>query len=308
MIFNFLKKIISFFGNTSFLLTLSLIFAIIYPNFAFYFEPYLMPLLILLMLFSLLDVEFKKEFFLNLKNIRDIFIINFLTYFVFGFFIFLLSYFFISDIDFRNGFLLMAIVPCAISIIPYTRILKGNVLLSTISLYFNYFISLFLTPFLIWFFFKEQISLFPLLRTIFLLVFIPLILSRILEHIDKKYFKYFFISNDKIIINFLFFIMVYSFIGLNIKNISAFENIKEIVFLLFFKTLFLGLILFFIFNKFKKISEEEKISYILFANFKNIGYAIVLALTLFNKETALPSVLALFFDNFLFIIYSFFYK
>lgn len=277
--------------NTSFLLVVSLLLSILFPKYSFFLEDYLIYLLVIMMIFSLKNVDLKFDK-LNILFIKETIFLSIINYLLLPFIIIVSAFLFLKNQNYINGFILMSAVPCAIIVIPFTNLLKGNIFLSTLGLYINYFLSLIMTPLLIWLFFKENISIMPLLKTIFLLVVLPLLLSRILNSADKKLLKNKFKKYDRIIINLIFVITTYAFIGINIGLINLFD-LKEVFFVLSIKTFFLSF-LFFVFSK--------NISFAIFANYKNLGYAIILSLTLFNKETAIPSVLGIFFDNLLFII------
>ncbi|MEM3373942.1 MAG: hypothetical protein QW757_03170 [Candidatus Woesearchaeota archaeon] len=281
--------------NTSFLLVISLFLSVAFPYYSSFLERYLTFLLIIMMVFSLKNVNIKlkdlKNFYFK-RNLKKIIILIFINYILLPFVIILSAFFFVKDVDFRNGFIIMASVPCAIIVITFTKLLKEDVLLSTFGLYFNYFVSLFMTPLIIWLFFKETISVIPILKTIFLLVILPLVLANFLDKVDKKIIKGMILKYDKIIINIIFVITTYAFIGLNIKNIVNIFYLKEIVYVLIIKTFFLSFVFLFF---------TKDLVYAIFANYKNLGYAIILSLSLFNKETALPSVIGIFFDNILFI-------
>lgn len=221
-----IKKIFkSFLQNTSVLLVLSLTFSILFPKYSIFLEQYLIYLLIIMMTFSLQNTD------LNLKNINKKIIkktinLSLINYILLPIIIVLSSLLIIKNQNYINGFILIASVPCAIVVIPFSKLLKGDVFLSAFGLFFNYLLSIILTPLIVWLFFKESINIQSLLRTIFLLVIIPLLFSRILKKSDNLIFKNKLKKYDKIIINLIFVITTYAFIGINLSEFN-FLNQKK---------------------------------------------------------------------------------
>ncbi len=280
--------------KTWLILVISMLLGLLYPNFSFFLEPYLMILLIIMITFSLKDIVLNK--IINIKNLKKSFVLFLFNYIILTSLLILLAFLFVKDSDYKKGFVIMAAVPCAIVVIPFTKLLKADTNISTLGLITTYFLSLFLTPLIIWLFFKESINFFDLLKTLFLLVILPLFLSRLLNIFNGSLKKY-----DTIIINLIFLITTYGFIALNRETIvNNFFSLKSVIFVLFIKTFILTAFLYFILKKLKT-QRKTAIPIILFTNYKNLGYAALLSLTLINKEAALPSTLGILFDSFLFI-------
>lgn len=78
----------------------------------------------------------------------------------------------------RYGFVAMAAVPPAVAVLPISRVIGGDVEFSLVSLSFLYLCSLVLTPLIIFLFAGEAISMWEVVRTVLLLILLPLPLSR----------------------------------------------------------------------------------------------------------------------------------
>lgn len=264
--------------------------ALIYPNLGKYVEPYLTVILVMLMTFSTRNIDFGKVF--SKKAMKKGFVMMLANYLILTPII-LISALFVDKAYFP-GFIIMAAVPCAIAVIPYTKLLKGNSQCSTSGLIINYLFSLILAPLITYFFFAQSVSIYKLIETLVLLVILPLLLSRLFKPINKKLDKY-----DTKIINTIFFVLAYGFVSLNRDTIVFnIASLKIVMLLLFIRTILITQVMRYLTRK----KGRFGISLTLFAGYKNLGLAALLALTLFNKEASLPATLALLFENIAFIL------
>ena len=187
----------------------------------------------------------------------------------------------------------MAAAPCAISCVPFSKLLKGDVQSSTTGVVINYLSALIITPTIIWIFFRQLIDMTELITTIVQVIIIPIILSRFLAKLNNKLDKY-----DTSIINILFLIGVYGFVGLNRDTIvNNFFSLKLVLIVLFIRTFLISTVMFFLTKKHKKFG----ISLTLFSSYKNLGYTAILALTLFGRAAALPAALGIIFELMTFV-------
>ncbi len=268
----------------------AIVIALIYPDISSILEPYLTFILILLMAFSARNVNLKD--LLDKKIIKNAFVMSLFNYLILSSVIILVGLF--VDPKYFPGFVLMAAVPTAISVIPYTQLLRGSKHASTAGLIVTYLVSLIFTPLIIYAFFGKGIDIKELVEKIIMLVFVPLILGPALKKIDHKVKEH-----EKKITNIIFFILTYSFIGLNQSTIvNKFFSLKLVLLALFLRTFVLSSVVYFLTKKYGKLG----ISYTLFASFKNLGYATILALALFGKEASLPTTIGMIFETLTFII------
>jgi predicted Na+-dependent transporter len=203
------------------------------------------------------------------------------------------GYILIRNSDFLRGFIIMAIVPSAISLIAFTKVLDGDVELALAGTGSVYLASLFLMPFLGKVLLGADVSALSLLNSILLLVVIPFLVSRIFvwikldEHLGER---------KKPIISVLFFILVVNIVG---ARRDAFfidpYQIGIISLICVLKTSFIGTIVYLTFRKLG-VDEWDARTYTLFSGFKNGGLAVALSVALFNPAVAVPAAISVIFD------------
>ncbi len=273
-----------------FVILSAVVLALLFPQLSGTIEPFLTLLLILLMSFSTKNIELKSM--ASLRMLKKAFLLFLADYALLSGLIIAVS-FFVPDI-YAPGFIIMAAVPCAISVIPFTKLLSGDTAASTLGLILSYLLSFVITPGIIFIFYRESIDTFQLLKTIFLLVAVPLLLSRILKKFNNAFKKY-----DNLILNIIFFVAFYGFISLNRNTIvNEFFTLQEVVAGLILRTIVIVLAVYYFMRKKGKFG----ISVTVFSGFKNLGYAALLSLTLFGREASLVPTLGLVFETFTFII------
>jgi len=211
------------------------------------------------------------------------------NYGVLGGLILILNGYVILEESFRIGFVVLAAVPPAVAVIPFTGFLDGDLEFSLIGMlgcYFGAFIVIPLIFFiLLGFSLGFQVSLFI---TLVELIIIPLILSRILLYtkIAPK------IEGIKgTLTNWSFFLVVYTVVGLNrevllSQPLSLIPAIAITVVTTFVLGYGIGRI-----GQLLKIDPKRVVSMVLLGTFKNTGFSAGLALTLFNNQTAIPSTI-----------------
>ena len=129
-----------------------------------------------------------------------------------------------------------------------------------------------------------------MIKTLILLIIIPLIISQFIRRYD--------FSSKKIITitNFCFFILVFSMVGSTrmflYQELGLIIGISIVVFLRIFGSGFLVKIV----GEKIGIKKEKLMTIILFATIKNEGYAILLAVTLFGSIAAVPAIISLIFE------------
>jgi BASS family bile acid:Na+ symporter len=212
-----------------------------------------------------------------------------MNYVVLGGLILILSHLIILEESLRIGFVVLASVPPAVGVIPFTSFLEGNVefsLIGTMGCYFGAFIFTPLILFTILGFgsgFQNQLFI-----TMIELIIIPLVLSRILLHtgLDSRIAK---VKGS--LVNWSFFLIVYTIVGLNrevflsqpLSLIPAALITVATIFLLGYVIERVGRLL--------RINPKTVTSMVLLGTSKNAGFAGGLALALFGKQTAIPSTI-----------------
>lgn len=210
-----------------------------------------------------------------------------MTYIVLGGVILTASALLITDQNLWIGFVLIAAVPPAVAVIPFTAILDGNVSYTLSGTVASYLAALLIMPFMFWIFMGTVFAdPYKLVKMMMLLIVLPLILSRLIL---------FFNWQDRIaparglITDWGFFIVLYSIIGVNrdlifsrpMMILPCAGVVLTATFVLGFVIEKVGVLL--------KGDQKNRVSLVLLGTLKNQGIAGALAIALFEKEAALPS-------------------
>jgi BASS family bile acid:Na+ symporter len=209
-----------------------------------------------------------------------------MSYIVLGNVIIGLATLLFSDEMIWTGFVLLAAVPPAIAVIPFSGFLRGNSSVSLLGTMGGYLGGLAIMP-LIAVSLLRSLSFDPfnLVMITLELIVLPLAVSRLLirrgwrERIDPY---------RGAVTNWSFFVVLYTLVGLNhhiiLDRTLTLLPIASIAFLSMF---ILGFLIDWVGSLFH-IPKETRTSLVLLGTLKNQGLAGGLALTLFGQEAALP--------------------
>jgi BASS family bile acid:Na+ symporter len=196
----------------------------------------------------------------------------------------------INDEMLWTGFVLLAGVPPAISIIPFSMLLRGNTGLSLFGTVGAHLGALVILP-LITLSLLGVSSFDPLkiLLTILILIVIPLTVSRwILERGWQDRIA----AHRTPIMNWSFFVVFYTMIGLNRSLIFGRSGaLLPVALILICSTFVLGFFLEWVLGL-MHIRRETRISLTLLGTMKNQSTAGGLALLFFSQEAALPAAVS----------------
>lgn len=213
--------------------------------------------------------------------------------------------FLIKDAVFLQGFVVMALVPSAVSLIAFSRILGGNLELALSGTASVYLSSIILMPLAGEAVFGAEIDPLSMVYSLVILVIIPFAISRVLvlAKADERMGE-----GKKYLINALFFLLIVNIVG---ANRSAFlidsYSIILISIICITRTMVAGTILYFFFRK-RRMEEEDARTYVLFGTFKNGGLAVALAVSLFSPAAAIPATISIVFDMGSISYYGFLFK
>ena len=255
-------------------------------------QPALMPALALVMTLSTATITSRD--LASLKTMpRTILNSILLNYVVMGGITILLAVWLMDDTELRAGLVIVAAVPPAVAVVPFSYMLGGNATFSLTGLITTYLAALVLTPVIMMLFL--DIGFFnpvELLSTIGQLIVIPLVVSRILlftgatRNIQKW---------RGAVVNWSFFVVVFTIIGLNRQVFFGnFDVLLKVTIIAIAITFILGYAIELI-AKFLHIDQATNISLILFGTKKNYGLASVIALTLLSERAAIPGAICLVF-------------
>ncbi|UCH89016.1 MAG: hypothetical protein JSV49_12420, partial [Thermoplasmata archaeon] len=236
--------------------------------------------------------------FKQLLNWRPLVTIIILNYIILTALILILGWLFDFSWYIWAGIVVMAAVPPAVAVIPFTELLKGDSELSVGATTVLYIASLILTPLIILLFLGADTDIWELVKALILMIIIPLFISRVLREYktDEKLGDY-----KPAIINLAFAVLIFTVIGIN--RSVFFENIHLVIALIFIsmmRTFAIGTIIFSLAQK-AKIPRARNVTYTLFASYKNLGLAIVLAFGLFGAVATIPATICIPFEILTFI-------
>jgi BASS family bile acid:Na+ symporter len=273
-------------NNRNFIFLLAIIFGLALPQAAQWTKILMMPALALVMMLATINVP--NDYFLNFRAILKPSLAGILmTYVILNGAILLLSVLLIGDHNLWIGFVLIAAVPPAVAVIPFTAILEGNVSNTLSGTVASYLAALLIMPLMFWIFIGTGFDdPYKLIRIMLLLIVLPLVLSRMILYFNWQ---------DRLapvrglLTNWGFFIVLYSIIGVNRDLIfSRPLTVIPVAGIAFATTFVLGWIIQKI-GVLLNVDKENIVSLVLQGTLKNQGISGGLAIALFAKEAAVPS-------------------
>jgi BASS family bile acid:Na+ symporter len=213
-----------------------------------------------------------------------------MNYFILGIVLLLLNTVLIYDEALRLGFILIAAMPPAVAVIPFTYFLKGDETLSLIGTAGAYLGALIIMPLSAFLFLGPGlIDPVKLLVIMLELILLPLIASRLLFRIGIAS------RLDSIkgpITNWSFFLLTYTIVGLNRDLIlNQPLSLSPVVFIAMLSTFLLGWGIEKV-GRLLHVPQKVLTSLVLLGTLKNYGLAGGLALTLFSKKTSMPATVS----------------
>ncbi len=189
-----------------------------------------------------------------------------------------------------EGFVVMAAVPPAVAVVPVTKILRGNVQQTIVSLSFLYLVALVLTPVFLLIFLGEQVAFWSMVETVVEFIVLPLLFSRLLRKLSLSS------KQTSLIVNVCFFIVMVAIVGLNrmalVQDIYLLALLTAVIMI---RTIGTALIVFVIGEK-KKKDRGIVIPLALFASFKNDGLGLLIASSILPPLASVPFIIAIIFE------------
>ena len=242
--------------------------------------------LAVMMMLSLSEIDFRSVFFKGIIGKTSVTLL--LNYGLLTGLILAISLLFTEDL--RSGWILMAAVPSAIAVVPFSYILKANTGLALMGTTTIYMIALLIAPSLAIAGIGQGIDQSRLIYTIIILIVIPIGLSRIpnLRKIRS--------TTKTPMINLCFGVLVFIMTG---ANRGAFTEEASMVFWValasLLRTFGVGLSVLAVLRFIKTESRTAKV-YVLFSSYKNLGLTAALAMALISYEAAIPATICIPFE------------
>lgn len=284
----FKDKSMSLVRNRNFILSLALILGLLVGQGALWTANLVLPLLALVMMLSTTSVT--GSLFRSPRTWLAPLIAGIaMNYLVLGGVILILNGLIIIEQPISNGFIILAAVPPAVGVIPFTGFLDGDMTFSLLGTLGCYLGAFFVTPLILFTFLGFstgfQVILFI---TMVELIIVPLVLSRILLYTGVA---------SRIapvrgpLINWCFFLVFYTLIGLNRDVfLSQPASLIPAAAIAVATTFGLGYVIERV-GRLIRIDPKKVTTMVLLGTAKNTGFAAGLALALFDKQTAIPSTI-----------------
>ena len=283
-----MERIVRILRNRDFILLSALTLGLLLGQGARWTEKVVLPGLALVMTLSTMGVA--GSIFLSPRKLVGPVLVGLaINYGLLGGLLLALSWLFVADPFLRDGFVIMAAVPPAVAVIPFSVILRGNQTFSLIATIGCYLGALFLTPLIALTFLGGAFGDPGKILTIMVeLILLPLFLSRVLiwANLVGRIEPY-----RGTIINWSFFLIVYTIIGLNRE--LFFDRPLALVppaLIALTSTFLLGLGIEGV-GRLLRVHPQTITSLVLLGTHKNTGLAAGLALTLFTQKTAVPATI-----------------
>ncbi len=192
--------------------------------------------------------------------------------------------------ELRTGWILMAAAPSAISIVPFTSIMRGETSKALFSTSVNYVAALLLMPAICIVAIGSSVSVWALLTSLVLLIALPMAGSRVVRRIGPSD------SSRSIAMNISFFVLIFAVAG---SNRSAFVDDPTMVALIsvfcMVRTFGTGFLVELSLRA-RRVPREQRIHKVLFTSYKNLGLTATLAIALFEPLVAVPATICIVFE------------
>jgi len=290
--------------NRNLLLLTAFLLGLFFGDFASSLKGLILPALVLIMSLSTTHITLKELLQIK-KYLRDIFIITLIHYPFLSGLILLVNHFWVKDPDLRVGYIVMAAIPSAVAVIPFTYLLQGEMAVSLIGSAWIYLFALVAAPFISFRFLDvTKIEPFVLLLTLLQLILIPFLLSRILLK-WRKFPR--FQNHAGLLINLCFALILYTVIGINRKVFFGHPDLLLLISAIAILRTFVSGHFIDLLSRLLKVDQKRRVSYVLFGSYKNLGLAAAISLLLFNERAAIPAAITTLFE-FLFLIWFTYFR
>ncbi len=291
--------IIKLLQNRTFILGMAFVLGLIFGDVAAALQGLTMPALAVVLAVSATQVTVQD--FLPIKEMARPLVLALAANFLFlGTVILLLAWWLMPTWDLWVGYVLVATAPPGIAIVPFTHVLKGNLRLSLLGTFGVYLISLFLTTLLIYLFTGEAaISPLRLLNTMVFLILVPFIVSQLLRKINVADYLARLRGS---IINWGFFVVIFSVVGLNQDVfLQQHEVLVPVSVVAIISSFVLAVVVGAITRKLK-LSEADQNSFILLSTIKTSAFAAAVGVTLYSEAASIPGAVVSFWYAIYFIL------
>jgi len=275
--------------NNSFILALALVAGIAVGQGAAYTREAVTPLLAVIMTLSLVGVS-SDVFRGGRRLIRPAMVALFLNYIVLGGLLIVLAFLLVDDPSVRAGYVLIAAVPPAVAVIPFTYKLGGDVEFTLVGSVTGHIAAFILTPLITLLALGASlVEPQQLVVALVQLIALPFLVSRLLRR--SVAVTSWLNTYRGTLLNWGFFVVVYTIIGLNREAfLSASPLLLRIGAVSLIGTFGIAYAVFALARS-AGASRRGQVSYAVMGAWKNYGLAGAIALSYFGEAAALPAAM-----------------
>lgn len=189
--------------------------------------------------------------------------------------------------DFFIGYILIAITPPAVSIIPFCYMSLCDPETADIPVFVSFLLSIFIIPAVLFSLYGKTIDVQTLIRVITIIMLIPAFLAYKTHKSRSRLFDY-----SKAAINVCLAAVIFISMSLNRAVFLGFTN-KDVIYVYIINAIVifgLGLL---VYAASRKLFPKDAVAHTFYATQKNVGTSITLGIFLFNPDTAVPAIIAL---------------
>jgi BASS family bile acid:Na+ symporter len=291
--------------NTNSLFLTAFLLGIVFGEHASSLKGYILPALVFTMSLSTTRITLSELIHFK-KYIRDILLVFLINYIFLSGLILLANHFLVQDHDLYVGFVVMASIPTAVAVLPFTYVLEGEMMVSLIGSASLYLLALIVAPFISFQLLDVgRVEPFKLVSVLVQLIVIPFLVSRVL--LKWKAFQRAG-DNTNILVNLTISLIIYVIIGMNRSTFLSHFHVLALVSSIAFLRTFVSGHLVDLFSRFARTDRPRRMSYVLFGSFKNLALTATVTVVFFNDRAAIPSAVTMPFEILFFIWYNYFQK
>jgi len=273
--------------NNSFILALALVAGVAVGHGAVYTRAAVTPLLAVIMTLSLVGVS-SDVFRGGTRLVRPALLALFLNYVLLGGVLMLLAFLLLDDTNLRAGYVLIAAVPPAVAVIPFTYKLGGDVPFTLVGSVAGHMAAFVLTPVITLLALGSSlVEPRQLVMALLQLIALPFLVSRLLRR-SQAVIRWLNAYRGALL-NWGFFVVVYTIIGLNRGALMTFSPVLLRLGAISFIGTFGLAYTVYLAARFAGATRQKRISYAVMGAWKNYGLAGAIALVYFGEVAALPA-------------------
>lgn len=248
----------------------------------------LMFVLIAQMAVSLDGIQFKKDDFKTYD--REILISILCCFGINTLFTLACGLFFIDDTHIWTGWVMLASVPCAISVVVCSLVMKGDTKMSVLALTGIYVVAIAVTPLITHLLLGDSVNPLEVLKYIVLFIAVPFALSFIVKRMHLAN------TTKSVFINLMMLLLV--LVGMGSRRdyiINDFDVVILLILACIFRIFLVSFVLLFAFRKLK-VKRENAVVYLSMSAWKNSGMSISMTMALFAAtmpDAVLPCIVSL---------------